>query len=56
MTPSPTTRDPRRDQLPQEATVGAGTLRSRGQTWLDEAERRVWFLFEAGRRGEAPAR
>jgi starvation-inducible DNA-binding protein len=23
------------------------------ETWIDEAERRVWFLFEAGRRGEA---
>jgi starvation-inducible DNA-binding protein len=22
------------------------------ETWIDEAERRVWFLFEAGRRGE----
>lgn len=21
------------------------------ETWIDEAERRVWFLFEAGRRG-----
>jgi starvation-inducible DNA-binding protein len=20
------------------------------ETWIDEAERRVWFLFEAGRR------
>jgi starvation-inducible DNA-binding protein len=24
--------------------------------WVDEAERRVWFLFESGRRGEEPAR
>jgi len=24
------------------------------ETWIDEAEQRVWFLFEAGRRGEAP--
>ncbi len=23
------------------------------ETWIDEAERRVWFLFEAGRRGNA---
>jgi starvation-inducible DNA-binding protein len=22
------------------------------ETWIDEAERRVWFLYEAGRRGE----
>jgi starvation-inducible DNA-binding protein len=26
------------------------------EVWIDEAERRVWFLFEAGRRGEAPGR
>lgn len=24
------------------------------ENWIDEAERRVWFLFEAGRRGEEP--
>jgi starvation-inducible DNA-binding protein len=24
------------------------------ETWIDEAERRVWFLFEAGRRDDAP--
>jgi starvation-inducible DNA-binding protein len=24
------------------------------ENWIDEAERRVWFLFEAGRRGDAP--
>jgi starvation-inducible DNA-binding protein len=24
------------------------------ENWIDEAERRVWFLFEATRRGEAP--
>ena len=24
------------------------------ESWIDEAERRVWFLFEASRRGEAP--
>ncbi|HEU0202981.1 MAG TPA: DNA starvation/stationary phase protection protein [Burkholderiaceae bacterium] len=24
------------------------------EIWIDEAERRVWFLFEAGRRGDAP--
>jgi starvation-inducible DNA-binding protein len=23
------------------------------ETWIDETERRVWFLFEAGRRGNA---
>lgn len=23
------------------------------EVWIDEAERRVWFLFEAGRRGDA---
>jgi len=22
------------------------------ENWIDEAERRVWFLFEAGRHGE----
>jgi starvation-inducible DNA-binding protein len=22
------------------------------ETWIDEAERRTWFLFEAGRPGE----
>jgi starvation-inducible DNA-binding protein len=26
------------------------------EVWIDEAERRVWFLFEAGRREEAPGR
>ena len=25
------------------------------EVWIDEAERRVWFLFEAGRRGDAPS-
>lgn len=24
------------------------------ENWIDEAEKRVWFLFEAGRRGEEP--
>jgi len=24
------------------------------ENWIDEAEQRVWYLFEAGRRGEAP--
>jgi starvation-inducible DNA-binding protein len=24
------------------------------ETWIDEAERRVWFLFEANRRDDAP--
>jgi len=22
------------------------------ETWIDETERRTWFLFEAGRRGD----
>jgi starvation-inducible DNA-binding protein len=26
------------------------------ENWIDEAERRVWFLFEACRRGEEPGR
>jgi starvation-inducible DNA-binding protein len=26
------------------------------ENWIDEAERRVWFLFEAGRRGDEPGR
>ena len=26
------------------------------ENWIDEAERRVWFLFEASRRGEEPGR
>jgi starvation-inducible DNA-binding protein len=26
------------------------------ENWIDEAERRVWFLFEAGRKGDAPGR
>jgi len=26
------------------------------EVWIDEAERRVWFLFEATRRGDAPGR
>jgi starvation-inducible DNA-binding protein len=26
------------------------------EVWIDEAERRVWFLFEAGRRGDEPGR
>jgi starvation-inducible DNA-binding protein len=26
------------------------------EIWIDEAERRVWFLFEASRRGDAPGR
>jgi len=24
------------------------------ETWIDEAEQRLWFLFESGRRGEEP--
>src|SRR5256885_7932299 len=26
------------------------------EVWMDEAERRVWFLFESSRKGEAPGR
>jgi starvation-inducible DNA-binding protein len=26
------------------------------ENWIDEAERRVWFLFEATRKGDAPGR
>jgi starvation-inducible DNA-binding protein len=26
------------------------------EVWIDEAERRAWFLFEAGRRGDEPGR
>ena len=26
------------------------------ETWIDEAERRVWYLFEAGRREDVPGR
>src|SRR5712692_2427638 len=26
------------------------------EIWIDEAERRVWFLFEASRKGDAPGR
>ena len=26
------------------------------EIWIDEAERRVWFLFEAARRGDEPGR
>ncbi|HYY59914.1 MAG TPA: DNA starvation/stationary phase protection protein [Burkholderiales bacterium] len=26
------------------------------EVWIDEAERRVWFLFEASRRGDEPGR
>jgi starvation-inducible DNA-binding protein len=26
------------------------------ETWIDEAEQRVWFLFEAGRQGDVPGR
>jgi starvation-inducible DNA-binding protein len=25
------------------------------ETWIDQAERRTWFLFEATRRGEVSA-
>ena len=26
------------------------------EVWIDETERRVWFLFESGRKGDAPGR
>ena len=26
------------------------------EVWIDEAEKRVWFLYEAGRRGDEPGR
>ena len=26
------------------------------EVWIDEAEKRTWFLFEASRKGDAPAR
>src|SRR5215510_5725713 len=26
------------------------------EVWIDEAEKRIWFLFEASRRGDAPGR
>jgi starvation-inducible DNA-binding protein len=26
------------------------------EVWIDEAERRVWFLFESSRKGDAPGR
>ena len=26
------------------------------EVWIDEAEKRVWFLFEAGRKGDEPGR
>ena len=26
------------------------------EVWIDEAERRTWFLFEAGRKGDEPGR
>jgi starvation-inducible DNA-binding protein len=26
------------------------------EVWIDEAEKRVWFLFEASRKGDAPGR
>ena len=26
------------------------------EVWIDEAERRIWFLFEASRKGDAPGR
>jgi starvation-inducible DNA-binding protein len=26
------------------------------ENWIDEAEKRIWFLFEASRRGDAPGR
>ena len=26
------------------------------EVWIDEAEQRIWYLFEASRPGEAPGR
>jgi starvation-inducible DNA-binding protein len=26
------------------------------EVWIDEAEQRVWYLFEAAQRGDAPGR
>ncbi|HYL17685.1 MAG TPA: DNA starvation/stationary phase protection protein [Burkholderiales bacterium] len=26
------------------------------ENWIDEAEKRIWFLFEAGRKGDEPGR
>ncbi|HEY8070062.1 MAG TPA: DNA starvation/stationary phase protection protein, partial [Burkholderiales bacterium] len=26
------------------------------EVWIDEAEQRAWFLFEASRKGDAPGR
>jgi starvation-inducible DNA-binding protein len=26
------------------------------ENWIDEAEQRIWFLFEAGRQGDEPGR
>ena len=26
------------------------------EVWIDEAEKRTWFLFEASRKGDAPGR
>jgi starvation-inducible DNA-binding protein len=26
------------------------------ENWIDEAEQRIWYLFEASRQGEAPGR
>jgi len=26
------------------------------KVWIDEAEKRVWYLFEASRKGDAPGR
>jgi len=26
------------------------------EVWIDETERRTWFLFEASRRGDEPGR
>ena len=26
------------------------------ENWIDEAEQRIWFLFETSRKGDAPGR
>ena len=38
------------------ATTTAIASASLLETWIDEAERRVWFLYEAKRREGTPAR
>jgi hypothetical protein len=37
-------------KVPREIVASASLL----ENWIDEAERRTWFLFEASRAGESP--